>query len=294
MELERRRNIVTGVDIGGTHITACLVDLDELTIIEETEVRGHIDSSAGADTIISAWAAVIKEANNKKQHTVGRIGIAMPGPFDYENGISLIKGLAKYESLYGLNVKEKLAQALGITTDEIRMVNDATAYLAGEHQFGSGRGSESILGITLGTGLGSAWYMQQQMNDGDLYYYPFKEGVAEDYVSARWLINAYHERTGELLPGVQHISERARNNDKIALELFNSFGRSLAEIIVSRFHPELPERVVLGGNIARSADIFLPACKQVLVAAEFNVHFVLASLGEAAALTGAACLWKDE
>lgn len=290
----KEKNIVTGVDIGGTHITACLVDLDELRIIEDTETRGHIDSSADAGTIIPAWAAVIKEANDKYQHAVGRVGIAMPGPFDYENGICLIKGLAKYESLYGLNVKEKLAQELGIDAGEIRMLNDATAYLAGEHQFGSGRGCESLLGITLGTGLGSAWYMQQQMNDGDLYYYPFKEGVAEDYVSARWLINAYYERTGELLPGVHPISERARNNDKIALELFHSFGRSLAEIIISRFHPVLPERVVLGGNIARSSDIFLPACQQVLIEAKFNIQFVLASLGEAAALTGAACLWKDE
>lgn len=290
----KEKNIVTGVDIGGTHITACLVDLDELRIIEETETRCYIDSSAAADIIISAWATVIKEANDKYQHAVGRIGIAMPGPFDYEKGVCLIKGLAKYESLYGLNVKEKLAKALGIAADEIRMLNDATAYLAGEHQFGSGKGSGSVLGITLGTGLGSAWYMQQQMNDGDLYSYPFKEGVAEDYVSARWLINAYHEKTGELLPGVHPISERARNNDKIAIELFHSFGRSLAEIIISRFQPVLPERVVLGGNIARSADIFLPACQQVLTAAECNVNFVLASLGEAAALTGAACMWKDE
>lgn len=290
----KEKNIVTGVDIGGTHITACLVDLDELRIIEETETRSHIDSSASADTIISAWAAVIKGANDKHQHTVGRIGIAMPGPFDYENGICLIKGLAKYESLYGLNVKEKLAQELGIAADQVRMLNDATAYLAGEQEFGSGRGSGSLLGITLGTGLGSAWYMQEQMCDGDLYQYPFREGVAEDYVSARWLINAYREKTGELLPGVQPISERARNNDKIAIELFHSFGRSLAEIIISRFHPVLPERVVLGGNIARSSDIFLPVCREMLTAAGFNIHFVPASLGEAAALTGAACLWKDE
>ncbi|HRP57404.1 hypothetical protein, partial [Agriterribacter sp.] len=65
------------------------------------------------------------------------MGIAMPGPFDYEKGISYITGLHKYEYLYGLNVKELLAAELNIPLGNIRMMNDAAAYLAGELKAGA-------------------------------------------------------------------------------------------------------------------------------------------------------------
>ena len=61
-----------------------------------------------------------------------KIGIAMPGPFDYENGICYIKGLDKYESLFNLNVKEMLAQQLNIERSDIYMMNDASCFLKGE------------------------------------------------------------------------------------------------------------------------------------------------------------------
>lgn len=292
MQQSTGKNFVTGVDIGGTHITACMVDLDELKLIESARSRRYIDSSADADTIISAWADVIKAANGRCGFEVGKVGIAMPGPFDYQNGISLIKGLAKFESFYGINVKEKLANALSIPAGDIKMLNDATAYLAGEYMIGSGKGAKSVLGITLGTGLGSAWYMNGQLHDGDLYCFPFKDSVAEDYISARWLVNNYHSKAGELLPGVHSISERARMNDQVALELFSAFGRSLAGVILGRFRSAPPEKVVLGGNIALSHDLFLPACQEVLTVANINIDFAIASLGESAALIGAGCLWK--
>src|SRR5687768_16206029 len=99
------KNLIAGVDIGGTHITVCLVDIKENNIIAESSGRAHIDTSLDKDSIIKSWAEVIAEAHKKSSTPINKIGIAMPGPFDYENGISLIRGLHKYESLYGLNVK---------------------------------------------------------------------------------------------------------------------------------------------------------------------------------------------
>lgn len=292
MSQQKNRNLVTGVDIGGTHITACMVDLDACTIVEGTTVRSAVDAAADAYNIINAWAAVIKTANEKVQQLPGLLGIAMPGPFDYERGISFIKGLGKYESLYGLPVKTHLAAALGIEEYNIRMLNDATAYLAGEHRFGSGQGADSLLGITLGTGLGSAWFMNGTRMEGDLYCFPFREGVAEDYISARWLINTYYEKTGISLPGVREIGKQAQQQDEKALTLFDIFGQTLAEVLLARFHSVIPERVVLGGNIARAANLFLPSCQAKLSAAGSEPTFVVSALGENAALMGAAGLWE--
>lgn len=290
MPLQQHNNtIITGVDIGGSHITVCLVDLQTQQVIPGSELRHHVDSSASATEVIASWAAPIQEVNERAGLKPGRIGIAMPGPFDYEKGISLIKGLAKYEQLYGLNVKELLAASLGITAADIRMVNDATAYLIGEHQLGSGKGAASVLGITLGTGLGSAWHMNGRLTDGDLYCFPFREGVAEDYVSTRWLLKAYAEQTGVQMESVLEMSEAAKTGNKVAKELFNQFGESLGEIILQRFSPALPERVVIGGNIARSAELFVPHCERLITDAGFSTSIVTALLGERAALVGAAC-----
>ncbi len=289
--LQNNHSIITGVDIGGSHITVSLVDLHTQAVIEGTELRHHIDSAASAAAVIASWAAPIQEANKRAALKPSRIGIAMPGPFDYEKGISLIKGLAKYEQLYGLNIKELLADALAIKPADIRMVNDATAYLIGEHQLGSGKGAASLLGITLGTGFGSAWHMNGRLTDGDLYCFPFREGVAEDYVSTRWLLKAYTEQTGEQIESVRAMSEQARAGNAAAVAIFHLLGESLGEIIIQRFSPALPERLVIGGNIARSADLFMPSAQEVIKSAGFDMEIVTAILGEKAALMGAACLW---
>lgn len=293
MSQHQNKNIISAIDIGGSHITVCLLDLQTQQVLSDSEIRHHIDSSASAKEVIAAWAAPILEANRLAGLKPFRIGIAMPGPFDYDKGISLIKGLAKYEHLYGLNVKELLADALDITPADIRMVNDATAYLIGEHQLGSGKGATSLLGVTLGTGFGSAWQMNGRLTDGDLYCFSFREGVAEDYVSTRWLMKAYQQQAKEPIESVRAMSESAKAGNVVALEVFRQLGESLGEIIVNRFSPVLPERVVIGGNIARSAELFVPAAEEVIKRAGFDIEILSAVLGEKAALMGAGCLWDD-
>src|SRR4051812_3439951 len=104
---------VAGVDIGGSHITAAVVDLEKRAVISRTVVRKRINSHADADEIMFEWAETIRRVFGSAPGASKNLGIAIPGPFDYEKGTCLIKGLDKYESLYGLNVKQLLAQKLG-------------------------------------------------------------------------------------------------------------------------------------------------------------------------------------
>ena len=69
------------------------------------------------------------------------------------------------------------------------MMNDASCFLKGEVFGGAAKGYNHVIGITLGTGLGSATFKNGVVYDGDLYYTPFKESTAEDYLSTRWFIN---------------------------------------------------------------------------------------------------------
>ncbi len=86
----------------------------------------------------------------------------MPGPFDYEKGISFIKDQNKYESLYGLNVKEMMAERLGVSTDHIRLMNDAGCFLQGEVMGGRcprvQDGYWGYAGNRTGNGYFSSWH----------------------------------------------------------------------------------------------------------------------------------------
>ena len=124
--------VVLGVDIGGSHITAALVDINKGILLNNESVRNSVNPEGTADEIINSWCAVIQKALSNIEITNAAIGIAMPGPFDYEEGISLIQQQKKYRSLYGLNVKRLLATKLNIDIKKICFVNDACSFLNGE------------------------------------------------------------------------------------------------------------------------------------------------------------------
>lgn len=285
--------IIAGVDIGGTHITVSLVDIYKGELMESTVVREHLDPTLEKESIIQIWAKAIREAFEKGGLEVGRMGIAMPGPFDYEKGISYIQGLHKYEQLYGYNVKELLAHELGVRTSDIRMINDASAFLLGEYHCGAGRLADNLVGITLGTGLGSASWFNDRIVEGDLYNMPYKDSRAEDHVCARWLINSFEKLTGERVNGVKSIALRCPA-DKQARELFINFGRNLGEVIAARFTGQAPSLVIIGGNIARAWSCFIPAAQEALIEKGFPGKLKQAELGEEAALIGASYLWKEK
>ena len=281
---------VLGIDIGGSHISACMVNLDSASFLRETEVHVKVDPSGSAESLTGAWAAAIKESFAKAHEPIGYIGIAMPGPFDYEEGISLITGLHKFESLYGLNVKELLAQELGISPENIRFINDASAFLLGEVKGGAGKGFANAAGITLGTGLGSAGYFLHTLQDGDLWCTPFKASRAEDYLCSRWVVQEYKRLSGKTISGVKDLMHQD-HRDEHAKQVFDVFGRNLGEVLLMKYPPSIQDVVVIGGNIAKAWDCFMPAAQQYLRSQGATMNLLPALLGEDAAIMGAACLW---
>jgi len=143
---------VVGIDIGGSHITAAVVDLQQRLIIPGTLTRNRVNSHASAGNILDEWSETIRQAFTSGDSISNKLGVAMPGPFDYENGTCLIKGLDKYESLYGLNIKQLLSEKLGIKKTDILMMNDASCFLQGELYAGAVSGCNHVIGVTLGTG----------------------------------------------------------------------------------------------------------------------------------------------
>jgi glucokinase len=283
------KNIVVGTDIGGSHITAALVDLEDHNIIPNSLVRRHVDAKGNCDQILNEWSEAINECKSQSPEITEKIGIAMPGPFDYQKGISYIQGLDKFESLYNLNVKALLAEKLNIYSTSIFMMNDASCFLKGEVFGGAAKGSENAIGITLGTGLGSAAFKDGVIHDGDLFYMPYKEATAEDYVSTRWFIKEYKERTGISVTNVKEIYERA-SSCETAVSLFREFGINLGEVLASYSKKWDADTIVIGGNIINAWDLFMPQTVPVLKSHSIMISPMKAMLGEEAALLGAGSL----
>ncbi|MBV4358213.1 ROK family protein [Pinibacter aurantiacus] len=284
----RLDNLVVCADVGGSHITSCLLDLETRQLVKSSEVRLHIDSHAEADKIIADWSKCI--AQSIGSHNVKKVCLAMPGPFDYEQGICLIQGLDKYPHLYNLNVKDLLGKSLGYSASDIYLNNDAACFLQGEVFSGSAKGYKTVIGVTLGTGLGTAVCRDGSAYSADLWSFPFKGTIAEEYISTRWFVKRYFELTGKEITGARELSTLIPN-DQNASMIFEEFGHNLGSFLTAFMEKEQPEAIVIGGNIAKAYAFFGDTMENEIRKVNKDVMVTTAILGEDAMMIGAGGGW---
>ncbi len=288
---EAARRFICGVDVGGTHVTAAVVDVAAERVIDASRVRVNVDSTAPAGVILDAWIRAIRQSIQSANFPrVDSVGFAMPGPSDYARGVSLMRGDngGKFASLFGVNVRRSIAAALGsgIRARHVGFRNDGECFALGEAWFGAGRGANRVLAITLGTGLGSAFVRDgAAVTSGDdvpdggfLYRVPYEGAIAEEQFSARGLLRAF--------PGFKSVAEMAdaAARDAAVADAFESFGRRLGEFLrpwLARFGGS---RLVVGGSIAKSLPLFAAPLAEALPGVDVRP----AALFEDAALIGAA------
>jgi glucokinase len=155
-----KKKYAIGADVGGSHISVVAVDLEKEVLLNTSTSCCVVDNKASADEILDAWKCGIeKSLSCIDRNDLAGIGFAMPGPFDYSNGIALFTEVVdKFEKLYGVNIVVELKQRLDLADNvPVRFVNDATAFAIGEAWKGKNSESEKMIGITLGTGLGAAF-----------------------------------------------------------------------------------------------------------------------------------------
>ena len=297
------KDIAIGTDIGGSHISCAAVNLSSGKIVRETLTEREVNNQAQAGEIISTWAEALKGALTLVPfENVKGIGFAMPGPFDYVKGISYIRGVAKYENLYGFDITDAISKSLSVSGDFlIRYMNDASAFAVGEAWAGSASKVNRSLSITLGTGFGSAFISNRiPIVDGSevpklgcIYHLPYNNGIADDYFSTRGLLSRYKSRTGKELNGVKELAGLAVS-DKIASDLFTDFGDKLGLFLtpwLERFRAEI---LVIGGNISHAYNLFGEVFEGRLKKENCNCEVALSKLKEDAALLGSAYLLDDE
>ena len=251
------------LDLGGSHVSAARVDLSLGAIEPRTVVRVPLRPDAARSELLDA----IVGAATTVSTGVDVLGVAAPGPFDYERGICLVQGLAKLEALYGVDLRHELTAAVGTATS-VSFLNDAEAFLLGELWAGAARGHARAVGITLGTGLGSAFAADERIvsdgasvpPDGSLHLVRFRDSPVEDVISARGLLGRHPAH----FDGVAQLAAAAREGDDAALQLFEQLGRDLGEFVAPWLRAFGASCLVVGGSIANAWELFGPRLQRTL------------------------------
>lgn len=134
--------------------------------------------------------------------------------------------------------------------------------------------------------MGTATYKNGISADADLWQMPFRDGIAEDYLSTRWFVSRYEELAGEAVKDAKAISALYETVDN-AKKVFHEFGTTLGEFIIQLVDLNQPEAIVLGGNICRGLSFFEPQVKEVLQKKGINLPVITAMLSEYAPIIGA-------
>lgn len=246
--------LVPVLEVGGTHVTGALVDPATWTVAQAT--RYSIDADAPGPTLIERFW----RAGNALRAPPGAVwGVAMPDPFDYERGVGLFEGVGKFTGLRGMDIGDALG---GRLRGRIAFLNDADAFLLGEWVAGAARGRRRCAGITLGTGIGSAWLVDGTIVDpgmppgGRLHRMRISGRPLEEVVSRRAILHAYAAAGGDAQADVREIADAARDGRASARRVLDEAMTALGAVVGRCTAGFRADVLVIGGSMSASWDLF--------------------------------------
>jgi glucokinase len=289
-----------GLDIGGTHITAAVIDIVDMKVLESSLHKESFDSNLPAVEVMDIWERAIRISwKNSGVKELAGITLSVPGPFDYANGICWIKDQTKYENFYGSNIRNLIQERLNLSDDcQILFENDAVCFGKGEVFKNAENFSKKVMAVTLGTGLG-ACFIDNGISinsgslvpkEGEIYDLPYKNGIAEDYVSASGLLSGYFHLSGTNVNNGLELFNLAVSGNEMAIKAFAKMGEDLAEIVIPWLKRFSVDYFIIGGKIANASDYFLPSFEIKIKEAGCEVSTLISTDNEIAALLGAASL----
>jgi len=251
--------ICAGLDLGGTKCAAILakVNGESITFL----ARKEVPTQGTWREVMAPLLAFIKEQN----HDITACGISCGGPLDSKKGVILNPpNLMSFENV---PIVQTVEEALRCPA---RLQNDADACALAEWRFGAGRGTQNMIFLTFGTGLGAGLILNGQLYvgarnmagecghirlapDGPEGYR--KRGSFEGFCSGGGIAQLIEIRTGEAYTA-KELAKKADAGDPQALAVWDEigaqFGRGLA-VLVDILNPE----AVVAGSIFTRAERFL-------------------------------------
>jgi glucokinase len=225
------------------------------------------------------------------KYKVTAIGIGVPSILDRERGI--IHEVQNIPTWKEVPLADILNKKFGIP---VFLDNDANCFALGEHQFGLGKKFKNMVGVTLGTGMGSGiitnGHLMSDANGGagEFGMIPYKDGIMEDYCSGKFFRTFYNSDGEKLM-------QLAKKGDRKALEAFDQFGKHLGFAINTIMYSVDPEVIIIGGSIVKSQSYFDKSLRESIQKFAFKKTLenfeILYSNNPDIAVLGAASLYYD-
>ena len=227
-----------GIDIGGSHISAAVVANGK--VLAQKRVGIKIKTRKRFFTVLFD---LIESLIDRK---IKSIGVGFPSPII--NGAAFEIHHLPY--LEGVNIKKEIERKFRIKAS---VDNDANCFALAEAMLGAGKGKKSVVGITLGTGMGCGIVIDGKIYSGntgaagEISKIPFKGGKLEDFANAKFL-----KRWGD----PKKLEDLAKKGNKKAKKAYAEFGKNLGtalSIVINTLDPEI---IVLGGKISNAYSLF--------------------------------------
>ena len=264
---------ILSFDAGGTFLKSGIFRYDgKLELVEGSKMKEAVDSNGSADQVHTAYINLLTANKNfadKSGFAFDCVSVDTPGPFDYENGMSLMTH--KYTAIYQTPLRPWFAEVLGDIP--VYFMHDSFAFIHGAAQE-SESDNTRIAGVMIGTGLGFALLIdgkvQKNENGGparSIYRAPYGESTAEEYVSARGLVYRYNRDklpTDPDCANAKEISDYAEAGNATALKVYEDTGIIIADVVRDILVEYGIEEFVYGGQISKSFELFERAATEAL------------------------------
>ncbi len=256
---------VVGVDLGGTNIKAGLVRNGKIL----SKVTIKTQANKGEKAVINN---IVKAINSVKTNKVKAVGIGCPGPLNYKTGVILKTPNLPFRNTHLKTILQKRLKL------KVKINNDAKCFVLSEALYGAGKGCNTVVGLTLGTGVGGGIVINKKifygrLNAGEyghatINFDGYKSrcgnnGCLETYVNARGILRKAGLK-GIRIKSPLELYELANKGNKKAIETFEEIGFYLGVGVTNIILSFDPDIVVLGGNISNSWKFFSKTMKSTI------------------------------
>lgn len=288
-----------GVDIGGTNIRGALVSAGG-TILERFRMPTRIEDGRRSflERLCEGVEALCAYGDSHGTPVIS-IGVGVPGLIDIDG---MVHSSVNLQPVVGMNLRVMLEERFSIP---VFCANDANLIAVGEHRFGAGQGLDTMMVLTIGTGLGSGLILEGRLWEGTRGFASEfghvtvepdgrlckcgNNGCLEQYVSATVLMR----EGGGASP--EELAENARSGNSEAIIIFRRMGRYLGIAVAGLLNTLNLDAILIGGGVSACYDLFEPGMMEAVQNRVFpdilkEVVFCRAALGDDAGLMGAAHL----
>lgn len=284
-------NLIIGLDVGGTKIHAGLVTLQG-KVLKRAKVLTQ--ASRGRAVVLKNIETAVRAVWHKD---VGAIGVGLAGSVDHVRGIFL-RGPNLPRSFRNIPVARELKKRFKVP---VVADNDVHCFALGEARFGAGKGRSSVVGITLGTGIGGGIvidgriYRGKGNTAGEVGHMIIAEKMRdfESLASGTAMSRMYKEKTGKRVEALA-VEKKAVKGDRAAKEVVGSMREALAIGVSNLLHVLDPDIIIIGGGISRVKALWPGLARGIRSRVVFPVlaktPVVKARLGDDANILGAALL----